>query len=363
MLIRGINWSGLGSVFLNNFVLLAIFIEALPEAIGSSARGQRMTNTSSTTCALTGDPVACGTSTTTGVYKPGETNLQQSTSPVDVYGQPINLKTTSSTSQTQPTQTQPTTTPKVGTAPAPEKTNGTNFSHETKGSNKAETAAADSNSASERKINYSAEEIRAFTASGGFRNLEAPVELDSTLPKEGKTQAASVANSKTKSLYSLEPSERDRISATQNEERISHSQKLDSLLLSDDPWVAQMARNTLPAMVNQIKGSEEMRKTLKERLEALIAKRPNLTEKEEQLATMMEVALEEAEQEDPAAAQLAELKSMNLQEAFKLDPEDTRAGVDRMIAELQNDAEFMPKQSLFERVSSAYRKVVTEKRL
>jgi len=54
---------------------------------------------------------------------------------------------------------------------------------------------------------------------------------------------------------------------------------------------------------------------------------------------------------------------MNIEEAFKLDPEETRAGVDRMIAELDYDPEFLPKQSLFERISTAHRKSIVDKRL
>lgn len=246
----------------------------------------------------------------------------------------------------------------------PEGANGTKF--QSSDNNWEKTDFANTSEAQPQKNeSYSAEEIRAFTAAGGFRNLEGPVEEAPPLQQELNSQAPQ-KKSNAGDKVSLSTSERNEVEqerGTLIEKPMSRSAKLDSLLLSDDPWVAQMARTTLPAVINQIKGSSEMRESLRERLAALLAKRPNLTEQEEKMATMMEVALAEAESEDPNTKALADLKSLNIQETFKLDPEETRSGIYRLIAELEYDAEFLPKQSLFERISTAHRKMQSQKRL
>lgn len=255
----------------------------------------------------------------------------------------------------------PVASSKVGLNVAPEKTKGTEFQSNKNG---GKTEFSNPNDFQAEKKNYNAEEIRAFTASGGFRNFEAPLDEAPPLEQELNMQVPgqSAPSGTEGSLYTSDRKEISQDLVT-SEKALSHSTKLDSLLLSDDPWVAQMARTTLPAVINQIKDNEKMRESLRERLAALLAKQPNLTEQEEKLAAMMEVALAEAELEDPSTKALADLKSMTIEEAFKLDPEETRSGVDRMIAELEYDAEFLPKQSLFERISTAHRKVQTQKRL
>lgn len=242
--------------------------------------------------------------------------------------------------------------------------NGTKFNLKEMGHIQAELAINNKNMAEQEK-SYSAEEIRAFTASGGLRELVNPEEEMHLLEQEYSTQVPIEASSGTKGFSLIDSSKKQSSGevVSQIEKPILSVENLESLLLSDDPWVAQVARTTLPGMVNKIKESPEERTKLRDRLDALLAKQPKLSDHERKMANMMEIALAHAELDDPFAKELANLESMNIREVFKLDQVDTRAGIDRMIAELESETEFLPKQSLFERVSATHRKLLSQKRL
>jgi hypothetical protein len=123
----------------------------------------------------------------------------------------------------------------------------------------------------------------------------------------------------------------------------------------EDPWIEHLNRNSRENVVAQLRASSSLRKNLRVRLGEMNESKGSQKEQNLALVNFMEKALTESE--STGAQSLVNLSPLTPREAFLLDPEETRQGVTRLIAEFgEADAQYQPQESLFTRITKAHRR-------
>lgn len=126
---------------------------------------------------------------------------------------------------------------------------------------------------------------------------------------------------------------------------------------TEDPWVAYMAETSKESLVSQLKKDSSLRDILRQRIAEMMEQQ---NPQEQEKLALMQLTLAEADQA-AGAPKLDDLQPMSLMEAFSMDAEETRNQIRGFLADIdsrQAEAQFLPQESLFQRVAFAHKRSV-----
>lgn len=121
---------------------------------------------------------------------------------------------------------------------------------------------------------------------------------------------------------------------------------------SDNPWVNYMGQTSKTGLIDRLRKNPSLRDALRDRIAELQAQGD-----QSGVVELMEEALATAEKESQEP-NLDDLKPMAISEAFSMDAAETDAQIRSLLADLDTaaDPQFLPDESLFERVTFAHRR-------
>lgn len=123
---------------------------------------------------------------------------------------------------------------------------------------------------------------------------------------------------------------------------------------TEETWLAYNASNTKSSLARKLSGNPKFREELSRRVDELLQSR-KLASQDRELAMQVKKAI--ADSKASEANSLENLQPLSAHETFFLGNEDTKESVSQMIAEFEaSDPQFLPENSLFERVSSAHKR-------
>jgi hypothetical protein len=118
-----------------------------------------------------------------------------------------------------------------------------------------------------------------------------------------------------------------------------------------DAWISFLRESEKVNLLNQLRMDPKLRDKLKARLEELKAK----GEQDSSTFGFLADLYQESAAGDPQ--QIADLRAMSVREAFSMDDEETRKQIQGLLSELEfSDPQFLPQESLFERIQWAHKK-------
>ncbi len=120
---------------------------------------------------------------------------------------------------------------------------------------------------------------------------------------------------------------------------------------STDAWITYLQGNEKANLLNQLRMDPKLREKLKARLDELMAS----GDQSSSTFGFLTELYEESAISDPQ--QMADLNAMSMREAFSMDDEETRRQINELLGELElSDPQFLPQESLFERIQWAHKK-------
>ncbi len=157
------------------------------------------------------------------------------------------------------------------------------------------------------------------------------------------------SNSKEDADSNISPSSRNLASEKSNDKSATGSSRSGSKN-SSDAWLTYMGQIERSNLVDQLRRST----SLKEQLLAKIQELKSRGNSEFGLVSFLEEVYQESLVETP---DLTQLQAMSVKEAFSLNDEETRLQIMGWIQEFEHsDPQFLPQESLFERIQWAHRK-------
>lgn len=169
--------------------------------------------------------------------------------------------------------------------------------------------------------------------------------------KKNRTLWGSQSSSKTDESNSFSKSDNreNRTLASNGQAQISPSSSLGKNN-SGDAWLTYMGQIEKSNLIDQLRRSS----ALKEQLLAKIQELKNRGDAEFGLISFLEEVYQESLQAEP---DLSKIQALSVKEAFSLNDEETRMQILGWMQELeQSDPQFLPQESLFERIQWAHRK-------
>lgn len=162
-------------------------------------------------------------------------------------------------------------------------------------------------------------------------------------------QRGTGSNSDVGADSNISPPSRDLASAKGSESSATGSSRKGSKN-SNDAWLTYMGQIERSNLVDQLRRST----SLKEQLLAKIQELKSRGNSEFGLVSFLEEAYQESLEEKQ---DLTQLQAMSVKEAFSLNDDETKLQIMGWIQELeQSDPQFLPQESLFERIQWAHRK-------